>query len=95
MPATRVCRVWPDTSVKSRRSAMSGVSGQGVLEREEPWVVRVEDPEKGGHATATALGAKVTDEVSHRAVAQGELLGDLRQRPTLDKEGSQNLVAAM
>jgi hypothetical protein len=66
-----------------------------MSEKSESWVVRVEDREKGGDATVTALGPKVTDEVSHRAVAQVELLGDLRERPPLDKEGSENLVASM
>jgi hypothetical protein len=49
--------------------------------------VRVEDSEKGGYSAATALVAKVTDKVTHRAIAQAELLGDLRQRATLDKKG--------
>jgi hypothetical protein len=65
------------------------------LETVKSQVVRVEDPEKRGDAAVTALGTKFADEVSHRAVAQGELLGDLRERPTLDKVSPQNLVAAM
>jgi hypothetical protein len=52
-------------------------------------------PEKGGHLTALALGAKVADKVAYRAVAQAELLGDLRHRAALDKKGPQNFVAAL
>jgi hypothetical protein len=57
--------------------------------------VRVAGSEKGGYSAGAALDAKVTDEVAHRAVAQGELLGDLRHRATFDKKGPQNLVATL
>jgi len=61
----------------------------------EQRAVHVAAPEKGGHLTAPAFGAKVADKVAYCAVAQAELLGDLRHRAALDKKGPQNFVAAL
>ena len=45
--------------------------------------------------SGSALGAKVADEIAHGAVAQAVLLGEVGQRPALDEEGAQHLIAAL
>jgi hypothetical protein len=76
-----------------RRCTASRVGRKSRLAEQR--AVHAAAPEKGGHLTALAFGAKVADKVAYRAVAQAELLSDLVHRAALDKKSPQNFVAAL
>jgi len=83
----------PATANVHRRCSPSRAGRKSWLTEQR--AVHAAAPEKGGHLTGLALGAKIADKVAHRAMAQAELLGDLRHWATLDKKGPQNFVAAL
>jgi hypothetical protein len=50
---------------------------------------------KGGRATLTKAGTKLTDEITHRAVGDAEAPGDLRHRLLVEDDGTDDFVVAL